>query len=172
MSDLDPRLQALIDKDEIRDCVYRFARAVDRHDWDLARTCYHPGGIDDHGVFRGDKDEYVDWVSAHLPDLAEVTMHLIGNVMIELDGDVAHSEAYSVAYHRYTHEDGSKRDFTSVDRYVDRFEKRDGTWLIAKRVCAFDWCYTVPFDPTVGFTFGADFTVGHRDRTDITYTGV
>ncbi|MCW2550200.1 MAG: nuclear transport factor 2 family protein, partial [Mycobacterium sp.] len=57
-------------------------------------------------------------------------------------------------------------------RYVDRFEKRDGSWLIAKRVCAFDWTYTVPFDPSKKFAFDPDFTVGHRDRTDITYTGL
>jgi hypothetical protein len=57
-------------------------------------------------------------------------------------------------------------------RYVDRFELRDGAWLIAKRVCAFDWTYTIPFDAAATFTFAEDFTVGHRDRTDITYTGV
>ena len=61
-------------------------------------------------------------------------------------------------------------------RYVDRFERRtvDGRtrWLIAKRVCAFDWTYTIPFDPARKFTFDADFTVGHRDRTDITYTKI
>jgi hypothetical protein len=57
-------------------------------------------------------------------------------------------------------------------RYVDRFEKRDGKWLIAKRVCAFDWAYTVPFDPDARYTFAPDFTVGHRDRSDITYMGV
>ena len=57
-------------------------------------------------------------------------------------------------------------------RYVDRFERRDGTWLIAKRVCAFDWTYTVPYDPAKTFMFEADFTVGHRDRSDITYTAI
>ena len=30
----------------------------------------------------------------------------------------------------------------------------------------------MPFDPAKKFMFEADFTVGHRDRSDITYTGV
>ena len=54
-------------------------------------------------------------------------------------------------------------------RYVDRFEQRDGTWLIAKRVCSFDWVYRVPFNASDRSWFAEGFTVGARDRTDITY---
>ena len=57
-------------------------------------------------------------------------------------------------------------------RYVDRFERRNGRWLIARRVCAFDWTYTVPFDPAARFVFESHFTVGRRDRDDVTYGGV
>jgi hypothetical protein len=57
-------------------------------------------------------------------------------------------------------------------RYVDRFEQREGRWLIAKRVCAFDWVYRVPFNWDQRSWFAEDFTVGHRDYTDITYLGV
>ncbi len=54
-------------------------------------------------------------------------------------------------------------------RYVDRFERRDGRWLIAARVCAFDWSSTVEFDPARGFQFESTWTLGARDRTDVTY---
>ena len=57
-------------------------------------------------------------------------------------------------------------------RYVDRFERRDGQWLIAKRVCAFDWTYTVAIDDSFRYRFEEHFTVGKRDRSDITYRGV
>ena len=33
----------------IEDCLKRFARAVDRQDWTLARELYHDGAHDDHG---------------------------------------------------------------------------------------------------------------------------
>ena len=46
-------------------------------------------------------------------------------------------------------------------------------------MCAFDWVITVPFDQhdsplqgEAGAFFPADFTVGARDRSDITYRGV
>lgn len=172
MSELDPRVQALIDKDEIRDCIYRFARAVDRHDWELARTCYHEAAIDDHGVFTGDKDEYVDWVSENLPKLAEMTMHFVGNVIIELDGDVAHSESYLVGYHRYSRQDGTPADFVGGARYVDRFERRGGAWKIAHRVLVWEWVRDEP----VGWEwegFGIDpatFTFGEHGFGDPAYT--
>ena len=99
-------------------------------------------------------------------------MHFIGSPAVHLDGDpatstTAHCDTYCVAHHI-----SAKTDMMLGLRYVDRFEKRAGGWLIAKRVCAFDWTYTIPYDPAQKFVFGDDFTVGHRDRTDITYTGV
>ena len=42
----------------------------------------------------------------------------------------------------------------------------------AKRVCAFDWTYTVPIDESTRWRFEEGFTVGARDRADITYRGV
>jgi hypothetical protein len=54
-------------------------------------------------------------------------------------------------------------------RHVDWFERRAGEWKIAARVCAFDWTVTVPFDPARGFRFEPGWTLGARDRSDITY---
>ena len=54
-------------------------------------------------------------------------------------------------------------------RYVDRFERRDGgPWLIATRICAFEWRYTLTLHHS--FAYDDDFTIGYRDRSDITYT--
>ena len=40
-------LDELEARTEIEDCLKRFARAVDRQDWALARTLYHDGAFDD-----------------------------------------------------------------------------------------------------------------------------
>ena len=69
-------------------------------------------------------------------------------------------------------DDGNATDLVLGLRYVDRFERRGGAWLIAKRVCAFDWVYRVPFSWGDRSWFADDFTVSARDRTDITYRGV
>lgn len=60
---LDPRNQRLLDREEIHEGIYRFARGVDRHEWGRVRSCYHPGARDNHSPFNGDAQEYSDWVS-------------------------------------------------------------------------------------------------------------
>jgi hypothetical protein len=154
----------LIDRQEITDVIKRLARGTDRLDHDLIASCYHSDGVDDHNSFRGSGAEFAKWVCEALSNLT-ATHHLIADPLIQLDGDVARCDTYCIAHHL-----GPDSDLVLGLRYVDRFEKRDGKWLIRKRVCAFDWTYTLTFDPAVGFQFGEDFTVGKRDHTDITYS--
>jgi hypothetical protein len=159
-------LAEVVAREEIRDVVKRLARGTDRLDAELMASCYHPDGYDDHNAFRGSGTEFAAWVCEVLPTF-EATHHFIADPEIRLDADVAQVNTYCIAHHLR-----KESDMVLGLRYVDRFERRDGHWLIAKRVCAFDWSYVVPFDPKQSFPWGADFTVGHRDRTDITYTGV
>jgi hypothetical protein len=49
---------------------------------------------------------------------------------VDLSHDVARSETYAVAFHRYTDPDGYPTDMWAGLRYVDRFERRDGQWRI------------------------------------------
>ena len=159
-------LEELLAREEITDVIKRLARGTDRLDEQMMASCYHPDGFDDHNSFRGSGTEFAKWVCDVLPHF-EATMHFVGPPAIRVEGDTAHVDTYCVAHHVRT-----DNDMVLGLRYVDRFERRDGAWLIAKRVCAFDWTYTVPFDPAARLTFEADFTVGHRDPSDITYTGV
>jgi hypothetical protein len=159
-------VEELLARAEITDVVKRLARGTDRLDEELMASCYHPDGYDDHNSFRGSGTDFAKWVCEVLPHF-EATHHFVADPYIRLDGDVAQVDTYCEAH--YIAEDS---DMILGLRYVDRFEKRDGHWLIAKRVCAFDCTYTVPFDPAQKFVFAPDFTVGARDRSDITYRGV
>jgi SnoaL-like domain len=158
-------LDDLIAREEIADVIKRLARGTDRLDEELIASCYHPDGFDDHNAFRGSGEEFARWVMTVLPHFT-ATMHFIGPPYIRVDGGSAHADTYCVAHHLT-----DATDMVLGLRYVDRFERRDGVWLIARRVCAFDWTYTVPIDGATRWPFGEDFTVGTRDRTDITYWG-
>jgi hypothetical protein len=159
----------LLAREEITDVVKALARGTDRLDRELMASCYHPDGTDDHNVFRGTGTEFAQWVVDTLPHF-QATMHFIGPPRIRNDLDVAKVDTYCVAHHVSKPDaDGLQTDMVLGLRYVDRFERRDGTWLIAARVCAFDWSYTVEFDPARGFHFESTWTLGARDRTDVTY---
>lgn len=165
-------VEELLAREEIGDVVKRLARGTDRLDAEQIASCYHPDGIDDHNVFRGPGDEFAAWVVEVLAPHA-ATMHFVGPPFVRLDGDVAQVDTYCVAHHISRPDDaGDQVDMVIGVRYVDRFERRDGRWLIARRVSAFDWTYTVPIDGSLRWTFDDDFTVGARDRSDITYRGV
>ena len=164
-------LEDLLAREEIRQVVLNLARGTDRLDHELIRSCYHPDAVDDHNDFRGGPVEFADWVLEVLPHF-QATSHVVGPPAIELDGDIAWVETYCVAHHvGNPDESGAASDMVLGLRYVDRFERREGAgWRIAHRVCAFDWSYGVPFDANAGYQFRDDFTVGRRDRSDVSYT--
>jgi hypothetical protein len=93
-------------------------------------------------------------------------MHFMGNELIEVDDDVANSEIYFVAYHRLQRDDGL-HDLVFGGRYVDLFERREGVWKIAKRVCVNDWSRVEPVGEV--WPEAAEFRQGLRSRDDIAF---
>jgi hypothetical protein len=162
---LDPQiaLQKLLDIQEITEVLYRYARGVDRRDSELIRRCFHSDAFDDHGSVSGSVDELMTAIE-NFSARYDLTFHFIGNVLIEVEGDLARSEAYAVATHRRDPQPGrdGKDDIWGI-RYVDRFEQRKGEWRIAYRVITHEWRTVVPIPE--GRVRGA--TAGLWGRHDI-----
>lgn len=131
-------LQQLLDKEACRALVLRFARGIDRRDEAVLRDIFHPDGTDDHGYFKGSASEFIAWV---LPVLAtmERTQHCVSNILVDVNGDEAVSEAYFVAWHDLVAPDGKEIRMTAAGRYLDHFRKHDGEWKIFHRKAVFDW---------------------------------
>jgi hypothetical protein len=127
------------DAPAIHDVVVRYCRGIDRRDRELVRDCYWPDATDDHaGAFAGSRDEFVEWVF-HVLERFTMTMHVVANHLVEVDGDGADAETYGIAYHRGEPFDDPRRNYTTGFRYLDRFERRDGEWRIAARRVALEW---------------------------------
>lgn len=156
-------LRDLVDKEQIREVTARYFRGVDRKEWELVRACYHPGALDEHGpLFNGLAREFVDWVSGWIDERFSMTMHVGGQSLIDLEGDVAHGETYAIAMHR-THPDaeGVELDLVVAARLIDRFERRDGRhWAIAHRRLVADW---TRLDPVGGSVSVASLLQGAGD---------
>jgi hypothetical protein len=130
-------LKALLQREKIRDCIVRLARAEDRRDAELITASYWPDSMTDYGVFRGSFAEYLAWVVPG-SDAIKVTQHVLGQSVIELAGDVALVETHVNSYHRVDMGEGD-RDTLIGGRYLDRMEKRSGEWRIAERTMLYDW---------------------------------
>jgi ketosteroid isomerase-like protein len=131
-------LQRLVDEAAIRRLHLEYCRGIDRRDWDLVRSCYHPDAIDYHGPFTGGVEQFIEW-GKQFTDAVESTTHFVGNQLIDVDGDVAWHEAYCRAYHRLRATPGTPAlDWIVNLRYLDRMERRDGVWKIADRLVVHD----------------------------------
>jgi hypothetical protein len=162
------RLELLLTRAEITDVLYRYCRGIDRRDFDLVRSCYHPDAAEEHGDYIGDVDGFLTRAARNLAR-CERTMHFLGNILIEIDGTVARSESYALAYHRLPAPDAdrSARDRVVGLRYLDRFTERDGQWRISSRRCVCDWTRTdvVP----AGFEFPPGWLRGSTGVDDPVY---
>lgn len=129
-------LQALLDKDAIRDALYRYGRGIDRADEALLRSAYWPDAQDCHGAYRGSADGFI---AQALPRLRAGGrgVHQISNMLIELHRDLAAVESCFLAL-QTTAAAPAQATFL-CGRYLDRFERRGGEWRIADRTVVYDW---------------------------------
>ena len=133
----------LEDREAIRECLYRYARGVDRLDADMIRSAYWEDCVDNHMSFTGNAEEFIDWAFPIMGSMDQ-TMHMIGNVLMNINGDTADAESYFYGIHRINLPDGGKSDVIGAGRYVDTFEKRGEEWRIIKRVVVTDWFRQYP----------------------------
>lgn len=127
----------LIDREHIRDCVARLSRGEDRRDADLISGCFWPDASVDHGIFVGSFQQYLAWVVPGAPTIP-VTLHTLGQSLIDLRDESALVETHVSAYHRVDM-GTQERDIMIGGRYLDRMQKRDGEWRIAQRTMLYDW---------------------------------
>lgn len=132
---LTPELLAFVreakDRSDIHDCLLRYTRGVDRADKELMKSAYHPDAVDEHGIATGNPDEFCEWALAYHAENQNQHHHIITNITIDLDDDIAHCETY----YMFWADNRGGAPTLSFGRYVDRLEKRSGRWGIAHRVC-------------------------------------
>lgn len=144
-----PEIQALLDRQAITDVINLYLRAADRADIELLTSCYHDDAWEDHGgVFDGPASEYIALMAKILPR-GGLMNHLSTNILIELDGDKAVAEHYILAFARMK-KDGETFDTLTLARAIDRFEKREGLWKIARRQLVWEWNHEMEHAETWG----------------------
>lgn len=137
------RLAHLLDRQDILDCLVRFSRGMDRFDRDIFLSAFHPDAVIAAGEFVGGPVPLYEWARKLHEQGQSSTHHNLLNHSCDIDGDVAHAETYYLFV-------GRNRDETNWiagGRYIDRLERRDGSWRIALRTNAVEWSGLVPTLP-------------------------
>jgi hypothetical protein len=161
------RLEHLVHRQEILDCLVRFSRGMDRFDRELFLSAFHSDAVIAAGEFVGGPLELYEWASRLHEQGQASTHHNLLNHTCELDGEVAHTETYYLFV-------GRNRDDTNWmagGRYVDRLERRGGAWRIAVRTNAIEWSGMVP-SMAIPFADVPDIAgngIAARSREDLSY---
>lgn len=141
-------LGSLEDREAIREIIALYAHAIDRRRWELMASLFHPGATFGFGPIEGDWRGFVEQARAII-DPCVATQHQLGQTLIGFaDHETAHCETYLTAMHlvpagyprpEVFPDRGETYAAVIAGRYVDRFEKRDGEWRVARRQGLYDW---------------------------------
>lgn len=162
-------------KQAIRDKLALYARGLDRQDPDIAKAAFAEDSHVDYGtspdygtVFQGSGWDWCDYC-ALTTDRDGITAmgayydHEWYQSTVTVNGDKAGSESYESAFVLSPAGDGTYVIMQSIARNCDKWECRDGDWVIVERVVTNDFGWTLP-GATLSTPYG-----GTLDKDDPSY---
>jgi len=162
------RLRLLAEREEIRACLTRYARGLDRHDVDLIASAFHEDAFVHDPAFSS-VEGFASWANAHHLHRWTTHQHFQSNDTIVLaSDDVAHCETYCLLLGR---REGGDVDVIAA-RYIDRVERRAGRWAIAERTVVLEATGVVDGGGAAQQAMLALYEQGTRDRDDPSYRGL
>lgn len=154
---------------EVQQVLARYSRGIDRMDREIILSVYWEDAYDSHAVCEGSPTQFADWIGANMTRY-RASNHMLGQSVIELDGDHADTETYFAAFHHEPREDEDTMVLVG-GRYHDLFERRGGEWRILRREVLIDWVQESPMGDALGrlSLIRPEESLGRRDRQDRSY---
>lgn len=166
-SELERKMQNLIDRQEILDCISRTSRGNDRFDKELIVGSYHDGAWHELGQRLICASEYGDHANHAHGAIAETNLHNVTMHACEIDGDVAHAESYVIGMFA---DKGAATSRILAGRYIDRLERRNGKWGIVLRRATVEIALEgKAILPNGNGVLGSGYLKGDRGKSDPSY---
>jgi hypothetical protein len=134
------RIEHMLARQDILDCLLRFSRGMDRFDRGLFLSAFHSDAVIAAGEFVGGARDLYTWASRMHESGQSATHHNLLNHSCEIDGDAAHAETY----YMFVGRNRDETNWIAGGRYIDRFENRDEGWKIALRTTVIEWSGMLP----------------------------
>ncbi|MCU1374459.1 MAG: hypothetical protein JWO68_1745 [Actinomycetia bacterium] len=122
------------DHEALRALGQRYARAADERDVAGLAGLFHPDAVITGTRGEQSLDQWLDTMRA--PRTFPQSMHVLGEPLIELDGDAAHLDTYAVVYQLGGEGQG---DLTLGIRYLDEAVRTGAGWVIRRRTATTVW---------------------------------
>ena len=134
----DAAVQQIIDRQAITDTLYRYASAIDVHDYATVRQQL----TDDAAARYGDGDwivggdQIIDWIQSN-SGAHSWEHHLLSVYHVDIDGDTATTLTYHTS-HRIKADDPTTASVI-VARYHDELRRVGDSWKIARKSMEIGW---------------------------------
>lgn len=142
-------LAKLAAKDELRELVLLYSRAIDRKDITLLRDLYTEDATDTHGdSFDGGQKDYCDFIERAFPYMPYSGHHVCNHLLdVDVEAGTGCGEVYAIAWHIIPSPDGKQLEDLMTVRYIDNYRRcADGKWRFAKRVVTYDMKIRRPYE--------------------------
>ena len=163
---MDARLQAMLDHHEITRVLTEYCHSCDRCDVERIAGVSGQDSWDDHGVHQAPGPEYARIAIPEIRAETRTLSHHLGQSLIDINGDHTGAETYVLEVTLTTTSSRDELYNQLGGRYVDRFERRHGTWKIKDRVTVRDGSVSLKVEDDV-FAL-AQLTSGQRSARDST----
>ncbi|MFC9786368.1 nuclear transport factor 2 family protein [Rhodococcus sp. NPDC127528] len=126
-------LDDLLTERAINRALTEIARAMDQRDWEALEELTLPDMTANLGTGELTGRAHVVASIRSFLDECGPTQHLLGNVLVDVDGDTATSRAYVSDMHIGAGE-RSHLTFSTLGDYHDSWVRSGGVWRLARRV--------------------------------------
>ncbi len=167
---MDKRLQQLLDHHEITQTLKEYCHGCDRTDEQQMASVYLEDSFDDHGNFKAPGKQFAKIMTERILATTDSLFHLLGQSLINVDGDEAGAETYFFAVSRNRREDGVEMCNQLGGRFVDKLRREEGRWLIKHRVVVRDWGISLPIE--ADWTANAGLLNGQRSGADPSFAAL
>ena len=140
MSPTPEALQKLIDRQEIVDVLVGYAVSMDGEDWDALERCFTEDAVCDFGDL-GPGMHGASGIARDMRGVIEpmdASFHMVGNHVIDIDGDRASARSYLLAQHVLREALGGPIFFVAGIYHDELVRTADG-WKIANKLLVARW---------------------------------
>lgn len=141
---MDPQFQEMLDHYLIRKTLSEYCHGCDRCDEQVMRSIYLEDSWDDHGRYCASGPEFVRQMAAAVQTTTNTLSHLLGQSLINVEGNEAGAETYFFAVSTSTGDEGGEMCNQLGGRFVDRLQRENGRWLVKHRTVVRDWAISMP----------------------------
>jgi hypothetical protein len=158
-----PDLQETASRMAILDILNTHCRGLDRCEGEWIKSAYWPDAVVDYGSFKGQAHVFADIIIPALRKQYEMTQHVLGNTLFDIQGQLAKTESYLTAHHLLL---GGREELFYSGRYLDVVECRDGIWKLSARQVVMDWSRRLEVGDERSTSSFVDLAKGTNDNAD------